>query len=156
MGCICLVDICLDLGIVPGQMDRATWDELRLALAVYGGSLPALLIKRADKLRSADDPAGGHPRLRVSLGNIEGLDLTPIDAWPKIEFPIWPARSPQSPAPACTGPPWRGLPLVAAGGRGQGPPKQGPMERTEARMGPGASPAVPIRRMTGECHLATK
>ena len=32
-------DICHDLGIMPGQIDRALWDELVLAMAQYGGSL---------------------------------------------------------------------------------------------------------------------
>src|SRR5487761_2092960 len=34
-----IADICHDLGIVPGQIDRALWDELVLAMAQYGGSL---------------------------------------------------------------------------------------------------------------------
>ena len=34
-----IVDICRDLGIVPGQMDRANWDELVHAIIAYGGSL---------------------------------------------------------------------------------------------------------------------
>ena len=34
-----IVDICRDLGIVPGQMDRANWDELVNAIVAYGGSL---------------------------------------------------------------------------------------------------------------------
>ena len=32
-------DICNELGIMPGQIDRALWDELVLAMAQYGGSL---------------------------------------------------------------------------------------------------------------------
>jgi len=34
-----LVDICLDLGIVPAQMDRATREELRRAVVDYHGNL---------------------------------------------------------------------------------------------------------------------
>ena len=34
-----LADICHDLGIMPGQMDRALWDELVLAMVQYGGSV---------------------------------------------------------------------------------------------------------------------
>ncbi len=41
-----LVDICLDLGIAPGQMDRATWDELSRAVIEYGGSLVTLMFSR--------------------------------------------------------------------------------------------------------------
>jgi hypothetical protein len=52
-------------------MDRATWDELRLALALYNGSLIKLLVKREDKPRFANDPArmaspaAGIPNSRV-------------------------------------------------------------------------------------------
>jgi hypothetical protein len=34
-----IVDICRDLGIAPGDLDRAFWDELRHAIIAYGGSL---------------------------------------------------------------------------------------------------------------------
>ena len=34
-----IADICHDLGITPGQLDRATWDELVHAIVAYGGSL---------------------------------------------------------------------------------------------------------------------
>jgi hypothetical protein len=108
-----LVDICLDLGIVPGQMDRATWDELSLALALYGGNLATLLFPD-DKRRSAD-PTEGSPSLSDSpSGSPNGsptgnpsLGPIPTAGWLKIVFPAWPARSPQSPVPACTGPPER-------------------------------------------------
>ena len=33
-----IAEICHDLGIVPGHMDRALWDELVNAMAQYGGS----------------------------------------------------------------------------------------------------------------------
>jgi hypothetical protein len=32
-----LLDICLDLAIVPGLMDHSTWNELRLAITLHGG-----------------------------------------------------------------------------------------------------------------------
>src|SRR5271165_2576136 len=34
-----IVDICLDLGIEPGHLDRAFWDEINHAIMMYGGSL---------------------------------------------------------------------------------------------------------------------
>jgi hypothetical protein len=34
-----IADICLDLGIAPDQLDLAFWDEIRLAIILYGGSL---------------------------------------------------------------------------------------------------------------------
>ncbi len=112
-----LVDICLDLGIVPGQMDHATWDELRRDLILYGGSLTTLLFKREGKRRSADPfafpPYGSDPRLvgRKSDAHSATEDSPipspsfspiPIAGQPIIAFPAWPAPSP---TPACTGPP---------------------------------------------------
>ncbi len=92
-----LVDICLDLGIVPGQMNRATWDELCLALIDYGGNLATLALPNQRKRRSAD-PAGS------PSGSPTFIPI-PIAGQPIITFPAWPAPSPQSPTPACTGPP---------------------------------------------------
>ncbi len=88
-----LVEICLDLGIVPGQMNRATWDELCLALIEYGGNLATLALPNQRKRRSANP--GGSPR----------FSPIPIAGQPVITFPAWPAPPPQSPVPACTGPP---------------------------------------------------
>ncbi len=38
-----IVDICHDLGITPGLLDRAFWDELRHAIITYGGSLAGFI-----------------------------------------------------------------------------------------------------------------
>jgi hypothetical protein len=38
-----IADICLDLGVMPGHLDRAFWDELRHAIIMYGGSLDCFL-----------------------------------------------------------------------------------------------------------------
>ena len=38
-----IADICRDLGITPGQFDRAFWDELSHAIIAYGGSLAGFL-----------------------------------------------------------------------------------------------------------------
>lgn len=34
-----IADICSELGIAPGHLDRAFWDEIHHAIVVYGGSL---------------------------------------------------------------------------------------------------------------------
>jgi hypothetical protein len=34
-----IADICRDLGIAPGHLDRAFWDEISLAIILYDGSL---------------------------------------------------------------------------------------------------------------------
>jgi hypothetical protein len=38
-----LVDICRDLGELPGDLTRERWDELALAVIAYGGDMPTLL-----------------------------------------------------------------------------------------------------------------
>jgi len=93
-----LLDICLDLGIVPAQMDPATWNELRLAITLCGGD-PAPLLARAV---ASPNPAG-----LAGVGTPGPGDSPPIPGagQPTIAYPPWPAPFPQSPAPACTGPP---------------------------------------------------
>jgi hypothetical protein len=76
-----IVDICRDLGIAPGDLDRAFWDELRHAIIAYGGSLAGFF-------------SNLHRRLfAFALGKQAGQPE-----------PGWPAAPPGSPAPA-TGPP---------------------------------------------------
>ena len=76
-----IVDICQDLGIAPGQLDRAFWDELSHAIIMYGGSLARFVANLHDRLFAF--ASSGHP---------DRAD------------PIWPAAPPRLPAPA-TGPP---------------------------------------------------
>jgi hypothetical protein len=73
-----IADICRDLGITPGQVDRAFWDELRHAIIVYGGSLAGFL--------------GSLSRRLFACGSADRAD------------PGWPAAPQRLPAPA-TGPP---------------------------------------------------
>jgi hypothetical protein len=64
-----IVDICRDLGIAPGQLDRAFWDELSRAIIQYGGSLSSFLGDLSRRLLTyGDDDAdtgwhGPPPRL---------------------------------------------------------------------------------------------
>jgi hypothetical protein len=87
-----LVDICLDLGIIAGQMDPASWNDLGLALALYGGDLSNLVVWRQPRPR-----AGRRPRdpsfLPVSIPGQTGMT-----------FPPWPAPS-SGLSTGCTGPP---------------------------------------------------
>ena len=96
-----LIDICLDLGIVPEQMNRETWEELIRDLFLYRGKLLTLLHRRESKFqrelrRHRGDPVGfltGTPGYMLAAGQLD------------IVFPDWPVPSPRSPAPASTGPP---------------------------------------------------
>jgi len=76
-----VVDICVDLGIAPGDLDRAFWDELSLAIIDYGGSLAGFFANLHRRLFAVG--SGDHPD-RANPG--------------------WPAAPPRLPAPA-TGPP---------------------------------------------------
>ncbi len=74
-----ITDICHDLGITPGQLDRAFWDELSHAIIAYGGSLAGFLGNLSNRLFACG--SGGNSA-----------------------DPLWPVAPPRSPAPA-TGPP---------------------------------------------------
>ena len=73
-----IVDICHDLGIAPGHLDRAFWDELALAIIDYGGSLAGFFINLNKRM----------------FGSILCADTAPA----------WPASPQRLPVPA-TGPP---------------------------------------------------
>ena len=77
-----IADICHDLGITPGQLDRATWDELAHAIATYGGSLAGFLKDVIHRCLGA--PFAGRPAM-----------APPARPAPDMPFP----------AAAATGPP---------------------------------------------------
>ena len=59
-----IVDICRDLGIMPGDLDRAFWDEISHAIIIYGGSLACFLgdlRRRLFALRSGDHSDRAEP-----------------------------------------------------------------------------------------------
>ena len=64
-----IADICTDLGIAPGDLDRAFWDEIQLAIMLYGGSLWCFLTNLDERLSAA----------WASIGHVDRAD------------PEWPA-----------------------------------------------------------------
>jgi hypothetical protein len=76
-----IVDICCDLGIAPGHLDRAFWDEINHAIMMYGGSLARFLDVLQERL--------------WLFGPGDLSDQTD---------PGWPTPPPRLPVPA-TGPP---------------------------------------------------
>jgi hypothetical protein len=76
-----IVDICRDLGIAPGDLDRPFWDEISHVIIMYGGSLARFVRDLSERL-FAPKP-GGHA---------DSVD------------PGWPAAPPRLPTPT-TGPP---------------------------------------------------
>jgi hypothetical protein len=93
-----LVEICHDLGIVPAQMDRASWDELRHDVMMYGGSLARLVLLKY-KRHSANPGARVG---RKTSGHSASPSFPPIPITAPTAFPPWPTPSL---APTCTGPP---------------------------------------------------
>ncbi len=69
-----IADICRDLGIAPGRLDGAFWNELHLAIVTYGGSLAGFVRDLAKRL----------------------FAVAPGD---KAD-PSWPAAPPRLPVPA--------------------------------------------------------
>jgi hypothetical protein len=76
-----IVDICRDLGIAPGHLDRAFWDEINHAIIMYGGSLARFFTNLHERLFACFT---GEHSCRPDPG--------------------WPAAPPRLPSPA-TGPP---------------------------------------------------
>ncbi len=56
-----IVGICEDLGIMPGQLDRAFWDELCYVIIDYGGSLSGFLIGLNKRLFPVSPDALSNP-----------------------------------------------------------------------------------------------
>jgi hypothetical protein len=56
-----IVDICRDLGIAPGHLDRAFWDEISHAIIAYGGSLARFFTDLHERLFAgfSGEKAGG-------------------------------------------------------------------------------------------------
>jgi len=76
-----IVDICCDLGIAPGDLERGFWDEINIAIIMYGGSG----VRFFNDLRKRSSA--------FLLGHLsDGAD------------PGWPAAQTRLPVPA-TGPP---------------------------------------------------
>jgi hypothetical protein len=79
-----IADICCDLGITPGQFDRAFWDELSISIIAYGGSLASFVTNL-------------HKRLSA-------FAFANLADHPDQAVPPYPAHPPRQPALA-TGPP---------------------------------------------------
>ena len=76
-----IVDICCDLGIAPGDIDRPFWDEINHAVIMYGGNLVPFFSDLSERL--------------WAFGPGELSDEA---------YPGWLEPPPRSPVPA-TGPP---------------------------------------------------
>jgi len=86
-----LVDICLDLGIIPGQMDPASWAQLGDALSLYRGDLTNLAVWRQHRPR---------PRRRPRDPSFWPVE---IPGQTGMIFPPWPALSPPPLSPTSSG-----------------------------------------------------
>jgi len=69
-----IADICRDLGIAPGHLDRASWDELSQAIIFYGASLAGFVKGLTQRMFAFDfgepadpaEPGWSVPSLRLS------------------------------------------------------------------------------------------
>jgi hypothetical protein len=91
-----LLDICRDLGIVPALMDPTTWDELHLAITLYGGD-PAPLL--ACHVGFAGPAAFAEPHSAISTPGPGDSPPIPVSGRSIIAYPPWPAP-PDQPLPS--------------------------------------------------------
>jgi len=84
-------------------MDHATWDELRLALALYNGNLATLVARTVDSADPAGSPSPSDSPIPVA-------DSLTTDYRPLVSrFPHG-RRHPRNPQPTLNRPPARSLP----------------------------------------------
>ncbi len=96
-----IVDICSDLGIAPGHLDRAFWDEIQLAIMSYGGSLTRFVTTLHERLRTcvtADPHRPCGAQMACGTATIAGARYRPTLTL------TWPVRSAVT-APAGAAPP---------------------------------------------------
>jgi hypothetical protein len=104
-----IIEICLDLAVVPGRCTGAFWNELFDLVRCYGGNLPTLMQERLRREKAFADEQDRAPRhgwawwdltrekVRTALGFCIGeTPVTPFSLLPALSFP---------PAAVATGPP---------------------------------------------------
>jgi hypothetical protein len=75
-----IADICRDLGIAPGELDRAFWEELNLAIISYGGTYAGVLddlIHRSFAFMFGDHADDAVPGPRPSSPQVPALATGP-------------------------------------------------------------------------------
>ena len=98
-----LFDICVDLGIVPAQMDPITWNELRLAITLYGADPAPLEARSIDLADPAPAGAPGHVGRKSDAHSAtcpSGPNGSPpVADQPTTVYPPWPPP-PDHPPPS--------------------------------------------------------
>ena len=99
-----LVDICLDLAVVPGLCTGTFWNELFDAMRCYGGSVAGLMRERNRREQVFDREQDSSP-----TQNYDWLDRRPMVRQVLGFFiggePVLPLQLPTTTAAAATGPP---------------------------------------------------
>ncbi len=75
-----IADICRDLGIAPGELDRAFWEELNLAIISYGGTYAGVLhdlIHRSFAFMFGDHANTADPGAPASSSRLPALATGP-------------------------------------------------------------------------------
>jgi len=100
-----LFDICVDLGIVPAQMDPATWNALRLAISLHGADpapFEARYLDLADPAPPSAPAAPAAPAVHVGRkSEAHSATPTPI-VYPHGRRHTLASRLPPPPAPLTT------------------------------------------------------
>jgi hypothetical protein len=97
-----IVDICLDLGVVPGLCTSAFWNEMFDFVRCYGGSIAALVLERWRREQAFSQEQDRHPTPGRTVVNLGREAIRQALGFFVGEHPVVPfALS----APAATGPP---------------------------------------------------
>jgi hypothetical protein len=105
-----IVDICLDLAVVPGFCTGAFWNELFDLTRCYGGSIASMVQerwRREQAFHREQDRHPTHDRPRLDLRLDQRLDQRREAIRRTLGFFI--GEEPVAPATLATGPPWRAI-----------------------------------------------
>jgi hypothetical protein len=100
-----IVDICLDLGVVPGLCTGAFWNELFDLTRCYGGSIAALVLERWRREQAFSQEQDRHPTPGWTGVNLGREAIRQAVGFFIGEHPVAPFALSAPAAPVATGPP---------------------------------------------------
>jgi hypothetical protein len=100
-----IVDICLDLGVVPGSCTGPFWNELFDAIRCHGGSTAALMRERFKREEAFSQEQGRHPTRGWNWSDLRRETVRQVLGFFIGEQPVIPPRPSAALAPAATRPP---------------------------------------------------
>jgi hypothetical protein len=100
-----LVDICLDLAVVPGLCTGTFWNELFDAMHCYGGSVAGLMRERNRREQLFDREQDSSPTRNCDWLNLRRQMVRHVLGFFIGAEPILPLLAPTTTAATATGPP---------------------------------------------------